>query len=108
MLKLTLNWLGKVLVMAEDRFPRAALGISVQIYSNDASLATYDCLRSMREVFLEPIGEQGVLDDLETLSDPDRRAELMEKYINFRTAQDLEKCASSSSLLLYQNLASKS
>ena len=89
-LKLILNWLDKVLSMEEERYPRIALEILFEIYHTPGSNPKYSWLTTFKDVFLAPIGEEGVLDTLEDLAN--RRRELLCKFRDFKKCSDLGRC----------------
>lgn len=106
--KYTLNWLGKIMGIPHSRYPRALLDVAIQLYNNNNSLSKYNWLRSLQDVFFVPIGEQDVLKNLDTLLNIEKRSELVEKYILYRTKLDVEKCLQSSSLIIFPDIFSKS
>lgn len=103
--KLSINWIGKVLEMDGDRLPRIALDILLSINDNQNSLLNYNWLGNLKKSFLEPIGEDWVLEDLECLREEGLRQDLICKFFEFRRSEDINKCFESSSLLLYPSLS---
>lgn len=72
---------------------------------NDGARDNYNWLSNFKKIFLAPIQEEVVTDDLGCLREGERRSELLDKYTRYRRSLDINKSISSSSLLLYPSLA---
>lgn len=66
--------------MTPNRLPKTMLYVAILIRENVDSKIKYNWLMNFKDLFLIPIGEEGVLKNLDSLSDFSRKIELVNKY----------------------------
>ena len=102
--KSILGWIAKIMAMGRDRFP----GIVFYHLLDDARrpncIVKYNWVATVIEIFFKPIKESLVWEKPELFLSQDYRENLIDRYKKWSREMDLDRCNSSTTLILYHQL----